>query len=211
VRSAPSGAQPALGTNASLIGGRYGGVNAAGLFVALHLVRTTSPAHLNPGVPFHVVPRILLETCVTAREALDRLLAMPLMHSFNYVLADSQEFFAVEAFPGIQRVREEREMLSTTNHYQHPDMIYYQGRRKSSNSRRRNERLHELWSERKGAPWQWAQSLLADHAGPMCNHDRHLSTLWSMVADLSRHRVAYCMGRPCEAPFVEMEWPAKRP
>ena len=133
---------------------------------------------------------------------------MPLMHSFNYVMADRHEFFAMEAFPGIHRVREGRDMLTTTNHYQHPDMIPYQGRRKNSNSRRRNERLRELWSERRGAPWQWAQSLLADHAGPMCNHDRHLSTLWSVVADLSHCRVAYCMGNPCQSPFVEMEWPA---
>lgn len=210
VRSAPPGVQPALGTNASLIGGRYDGVNAAGLFVALHLVRTTLPARLDPGVPFHTVPRILLETCVTAREALERLLEMPVMHSFNYVMADARDFFAVEAFPGAMRVREGRDILTATNHYQHPAMVHYGGRRKNSNSRRRDERLQELWRERRGAPWQWAQSLLADHAGPMCNHDRHLSTLWSVVADLSRHRVAYCMGRPCETPFVEMAWPAQQ-
>jgi len=105
VRSAPAGVQPILGTNASLIGGRYDGVNAAGVCVALHLVRTDAPASVGPGVSFHLVPRIVLETCNTARQALERILDMPLLHSFNYVIADASEFFAVEAYPGATRCR----------------------------------------------------------------------------------------------------------
>lgn len=106
------------------------------------------------------------------------------------------------------RVRGGPDVLITTNHFQHPDVAHYQGRRKNSNSHRRAERLRELWREGRGKPWEWAQTLLADHAGPMCNHDRHLSTLWSMVADLGKRRVAYAMGPPCRTPFVEFAWPA---
>ncbi len=208
IRSAPAGFQPVLGANASLIGGRYDGVNAAGVFVGLHLVRTDAPRHVAPGVPFHLIPRILLETCGTARQALERLLGMPVLHAFNYALADAHECFAVEAYAGALRVRSGSDHLITTNHYQHPDMQRYHGQRQALNSRRRAARLEELWRERAGDPFQWAQRALADHDGPMCNHDRHLATLWAMVADLTARRVAYCMGAPCEGPFVEMAWPA---
>jgi hypothetical protein len=207
IRSAPAGVQPILGANASLIGGRYDGVNGAGLCVALHLVRTDAPRHVAPGVPFHLIPRILLETCVTARQALERLLGMPVLHSFNYALADAHESFAVEAYAGALRVRGGGDHLITTNHFQHPDMECYHGQRQALNSRRRAARLEELWRERAGDPFIWAQRALADHAGPLCNHDRHLATLWSLVADLTARRVAYCMGAPCEQPFVEVDWP----
>ena len=207
IRSAPPEVESIVGTNASLIGGRYDGVNAAGLFVALHLVRANGPRQVGPGLPFHLVPRVLLETCTTARGALERLLSMPLLHAFNYALADDGEFFAVEVYPGTKCVRAGDGALVTTNHYQHPDMVKYQGRRRSANSRRRAERLCELWRMRRGTPWQWAQTILADHVGPMCNHDRHLSTLWSLVADLSNRRIAYCMGAPCQEPYREMSWP----
>jgi len=208
IRSAPAGAQPTLGMNASLIGGRYDGVNAAGLFVSLHLVRANPPQHVQPGVPFHLIPRILLETCATARQALARLLKMPALHAFNYALADAQESFAVEAYPGERRVRAGGDCLIITNHYQDATMQVHHGQRQALNSRRRAARLTELWRARAGDPFLWAQGALADHVGPLCNHERTLATLWSLVADLSDRRIAYCMGAPCERPFVEMDWPA---
>ena len=209
IRSAPPGVQPVLGANASLIGGRYDGVNGAGLFVSLHLVRTDEPARVGPAVPFHLAPRIVLESCATAHQARQRLMSMLLMHSFNYVVADAREFFAVEVHPTLRRAREGDGALVTTNHYQHADMQPFHGRRQGANSRRRAERLWELWAGRHGDPWAWGQRALAEHDGPICGHDRHLATLWSLVADLSARRIAYCLGAPCETPFVEMPWPAR--
>jgi len=34
-----------------------------GLFVSLHIVMADDPDRRVPGIPFHLVPRILLETC----------------------------------------------------------------------------------------------------------------------------------------------------
>jgi predicted choloylglycine hydrolase len=207
IKTSPPCFHAVLGTNASLIGGRYDGVNEAGLFVALHLVRWKEPASVGPAIPFHLAPRILLETCQTADQALTRLLDMPLMHAFNYVLADEREFFVVEVYPQARRVRQGKDRLIVTNHFQHPDMEAYHGPRKATNSRQRQRRLEELWGMRRGDPWTWGQEILTDHVGPLCNHDRHLATLWSLVADLTRRRIAYSLGTPCEEPYVELRWP----
>ena len=47
----------------SVPAGRYDGVNDAGLFVCLHVVLADEPNIARPGVPFHLIPRILLEAC----------------------------------------------------------------------------------------------------------------------------------------------------
>jgi len=209
IRSAPPAVEPVLGTNAGLIGGRYDGVNAAGVFVALHLVRADLPARVGPGVPFHLVPRILLETCQTARQALSRLRAMPLLFPFNYVIADANDFFAVETYPGAIGVRRGEDVLVTTNHYQHPDLERYHGGRKADDSRRRAARLLELWAERRGDPLAWSQVVLADHIAPLCHHERALATLWALTVDLTARRLAYCPGPPCQTPFSELPWPSR--
>ena len=182
---------------------------AAGLFVALHLVRADEPASVGPALPFHLVPRILLETCHSAQQALGRLLDFPLMHAFNYTVADAKEFFVVEIHPMARRVRDAHELLIVTNHFQHPDLERYHGGRGAANSRRRQGRLREVWERREGDPWTWGKQILADHGGPLCNHDRHLSTLWSLVADLTEKRIAYSMGAPCEQPFRDLPWPGQ--
>lgn len=207
----PAGALATLGTNASLIGGRYDGVNQAGLFAALHLVQAEMPARLAPGLPFHLVPRILLEACTTVWQAVALLLDLPVLHAFNYLLADDEDFAVVEAHPSAKRVREGEGWLAVTNHFQHPDMQKLHGRRTQAHSRRRAERLKEL-ARRPGEPaWEWAQGLLRDHATPLCHHDRVMATLWAVVADLTAQRIAYCQGAPCQGSFVELAWPAKEP
>ena len=55
-----------LGMNGGLVGGRYDGVNEHGLFVALHKVMADRPERDVPGVPYHLLPRIALQRCVTA-------------------------------------------------------------------------------------------------------------------------------------------------
>jgi len=72
-----------VGMNGGLVGGRYDGVNEQGLFVALHKVMADRPRHTPPGVPFHLPPRLALETCATAHEAARLLAAMPHLASFN--------------------------------------------------------------------------------------------------------------------------------
>lgn len=211
LRAGPAGALATLGTNASLIGGRYDGVNQAGLFVALHLVQAEMPARLAPGLPFHLVPRILLETCATARQAVALLLDLPVLHAFNYLLADAGGFAVVEAHPSAKRVREGDNWLAVTNHFQHPDMQGFHGRRTHAHSRRRAEKLRQLALRPEEPAWSWAQTVLRDHGTPLCHHDRVMATLWALVGDITARRIAYCQGAPCQNSFVELAWSAETP
>ena len=212
-RLSPTGYPATLGTQAGLIGSCYDGVNSEGLFAALHLIRAHTAEQVEPGAPFHLIPRILLETCQTAREAVAKLQEMPHLFPFNYLVADSEEMFAVEIYPGRVRVRRPAgDSLTVTNYYQSPDMHPLHGRR---NLTKQVERIR--WLEARVASdqvndaeegWAWAEHLLRNHSVPMCHHQPYQATLWSLVADLTARRVAYCLGAPCRNEFHELEWPA---
>lgn len=211
----PAGYPASLGTQAGLIGSCYDGVNSHGLFVALHLIRAQTAENVPPGVPFYLVPRILLETCCTAQEAVSRIQEMPHLFPFNYLLADADDMFAVEVYPGRVRVREPADdSLVVTNYYARPDMHSLHGRR---NLAAQIERVR--WIETRIAEdrvtdaaegWAWAQCLLRDHSVPMCCHQPTQATLWALVADLTARRVAYCLGAPCRNEFREWGWPEER-
>jgi len=212
-RLSPTSYPATLGTQTDLIGSCYDGVNSHGLFAALHLIRAQTAEQVKPGVTFHLIPRILLETCRTAREAVKRLQEMPHLYPFNYLVADAEEMFAVEVYPGRNRVREPMSnYLVVTNYFQSPDMRPLHGRR---NLTSQIERVH--WIERRIAQdsvsnaidgWSWAQRLLRDHSIPMCHHQPNDATLWSLVADLTARRIAYTRGAPCRNEFQDWDWPA---
>jgi len=210
----PPGYPSTLGTLAGLIGSCYDGVNSHGLFAALHLIRARTAQDVPPGVPFHLIPRILLETCRTAREAVSRLQEMPHLLPFNYVVADVDEMFAVEVYPGRVRVRQPAgDTLVVTNYYALPDMRPLHGRR---NLTVQIERVR--WIETRVAEdgvtgaaqgWAWAQRLLRDHSAPLCHHRPTQATLWSVVADLTARRIVYCLGAPCRNTFQALDWPGQ--
>jgi predicted choloylglycine hydrolase len=211
-RLSPIGYPATLGTQAGLIGSCYDGVNNHGLFVALHLIRAQTPENVPPGVPFYLVPRILLETCRTAREALSRLQDMPHLFPFNYLVADADNMFAVEVYPGRVHVRQPADdCLVVTNHYTLPNMRPLHGRRDLTSQIERvrwiETRVVQDSTTDAVEGWAWAQHLLRDHSAPMCHHRRTQATLWSVVADLTARRVAYCLGAPCRNEFHECDWP----
>jgi len=211
-RLSPADYPATLGAQAGLIGSCYDGVNSHGLFAALHLIRARVAEKVGPGVPFHLIPRILLETCHTAGEAVARLQEMPHLFPFNYLVADAEDMFAVEVYPGHVRVRQPaNDSLVVTNYYESPDMRLFQGRRNLDGQIERTR-----WIEARIAKdevsdaiggWAWAQRLLRDHSVPVCHHRPNQATLWSLVADLSGRRIAYCLGAPCRNEFHEWDWP----
>ncbi len=98
-------AYASIGARGGVPGGRYDGMNEHGLFASLHVVMTDNPSEdeVKPGVPFHLVVRMALELCRTARDAADLLSHLPHLSSLNYLLADPHEAFVIEADP--RRVR----------------------------------------------------------------------------------------------------------
>ncbi len=211
-RLSPAGYPASLGTQAGLLGSCYDGVNSHGLFVALHLIHAQTPEQVPPGVPYHLIPRIVLEQCRTAREAAARIVEMPHLFPFNYLVADAGEMLAVEAYPGQVRVRKPvGDLLIVTNYFQLPEMRPLHGRR---NLTAQIERVR--WLETRIAEdgmtgpekaWAWAQGVLRDHSVPVCHHRPTQATLWSLVADLTERRIAYCLGAPCRNQFKEYRWP----
>jgi hypothetical protein len=184
------------------------------LFVALHLIHAQIPQDVPPGVPYHLVPRILLETCDTVWQAVSTLLKMPHLYAFNYLVADCDDMCAVEAYPGRVRARTSNgQCLVVTNYYARSDMRSLQGRRRLASHEARVRWIEQRADEDRipdaAEWWPWAQRLLRDHSVPMCHHRPTQATLWAMVADLTSRRVAYCLGAPCRNEFEAFEWPGR--
>jgi hypothetical protein len=211
-RLSPTGHPVSLGMQSGFIGSCYDGVNDRGLFVSLHTVRARSTEQVPPGVPAHLIPRILLETCRTAREAVRQVQEMSHLLPFNYLVADPDEMFALETYPGLVHVRRPSDgSLVVTNYYASPDMRPLQGRRDMTEKIERvrwiEERIVTDEVDDAAAGWSWAQRLLRDHSVPVCHHRPNDATLWSLVADLTARRVAYCLGAPGRNEFREWDWP----
>ena len=216
-RLSPIGYRPSLGTQSGFIGSCYDGVNGDGLFVALHTVRVRVAQAVAPGVPAYLIPRILLETCCTAREAVSLAQRMPHLFPFSYLIADAKEMAVVEAYPGQVQVRQPRpghRDIIATNLFESPSMRALHGRRNLTGPVQRVRWLEEQIAkdqvENVGSGWIWAQRLLRDHSVPMCHHQPNQATFWALVADPSARRIAYCLGAPCRNEFREWEWPEDR-
>ncbi len=191
-----------LGMNGGLVGGRYDGMNEHGVFVALHKVMTHRPARHEPGVPYHLLPRLALQGCRTANEAADLLMRLPHLASFNYTLADaSGTLVALECYPGapVQR-RDGDDVIAVTNHYTSPQLAPFQGQRPTADSRRRLAALEAI-GERWGDGWNATVDAVSDHESGVCSHREFGATLWAGVFDLGARRVAYSFGAPCRNPM----------
>jgi len=200
-----------LGMNGGLVGGRYDGVNEHGLFVALHKVMADRPEHDVPGIPYHLLPRIALQGCRTAREAADLIEHVPHLASFNYTLADaSGALIALECYPGrpVQRLEHDR-VLAVTNHYIAPALIPLQGKRSQEGSRRRQSALERIVTAT-SEPWQATTAAIADHANDVCCHREFGATLWAGVFDLTARRVAISFGAPCRNPLQDFAFPGDK-
>jgi hypothetical protein len=58
-------------------------------------------------------------------------------------------------------------------------------------------------------PWSTAKGILTDHEVALCDHTEGAATLWSMLADLTKRRLAYSLGAPCRNQYKETPWPGK--
>lgn len=202
----PSDGYNTVGMRGSVPGGRYDGVNSEGLLVCLHVVMANRPEHDRAGIPFHFIPRLLLETCSNVDEALYAITLIPHMHSFNYLLADSQRFVVVEAHADRLRILENESFIAVGNCYQHPQMKPLSGKRTQSLSHSRIAYLHSL-PHQQGEPWALVEAALRHHDSQMCGHQGGHTTLWSMMAHMHNRVLQYAPGAPCSTPFEEVSWP----
>ena len=211
IRFEPVGdAYASIGARGSVPCGRYDGINDHGVWASLHVVMTDTPAddEVRPGVPFHLVSRLALDLCRSAREARDLLANIPHLSSLNYLVADRHEAFVIEADPRRVRVLalSPSETIVATNHFRHPDMQPLQGQRPLANSNDRCAFLgrgpsHEA---RPSEAMATAERALADGSVPVCGQTGWLTTLWSAVADLNTGRIRYAPGAPDRTAYEEL-------
>lgn len=209
VRLKPEQGQASVGMRGSVPGGRYDGVNAAGLFIGLHVALSAEPDDIKPGLPFHLLPRLILETCATTREAVELLTHLQHLHPFNYLIADRHgDMAVVEAHPSLVRVIDpDDSFIAATNHYRHPDMLSFQRGRKLDHSM---ARLNFLYARRSGYGDHHATSMtdaLTHHPSNLCGHSGGHTTLWSLNANLTARTLAYAFGPPCETDYRPINWP----
>jgi hypothetical protein len=205
----PSEGYAHLGMNGGLVGGRYDGINEHGVFIALHKVMADRPETQAPGVPYHLVPRLVLQCCRTAEAAAEMIMRMPHLASFNYTLADpSGALIALECYPGqpVQR-RDGEDVLAVTNHYTSPSLARFQGPRPTAESRRRMAALEAI-GERRGDGWEATLDAICDHEHGICCHREFGATLWAGVFDLGAKLAGYSFGAPCRNRLVEHSVPA---
>jgi hypothetical protein len=208
LRLTPAQGRPTVGTRGSVPGGRYDGVNDAGLFICLHVALSDEPADARPGIPFHLLPRLVLETCARTRDAVDLLTRVRHLHAFNYLIADvTGDLAVVEAHPYTVRVAVQGEgFAACTNHFRHADLRPYQHGRRLAHS---EARLSFLYSQREalraGAD---VLTALTDHPSGLCGHAGGHTTLWSLTADLTARTVAYTRGAPCTEAYEAVPWPS---
>ncbi len=207
LRLRPALGRPTVGMRGSVPGGRYDGVNDAGLFICLHVALSDEPAQPRPGIPFHLLPRLVLETCANTRAAVDLLKRVQHLHPFNYLLADaSGDLAVVEAHPAGARVAQSGvDFVAATNHYRHPDLTPYQHGRKLTHSQ---GRLAGLLAQSAALRQSGdITSGLTNHASGVCGHSGGHTTLWSLKTDLTARTISYARGAPCESVYEPVAWP----
>jgi isopenicillin-N N-acyltransferase-like protein len=205
IRQMPKGHPAALlYTSAGLLG--HNGINEAGVGVVGNNLEDA--AGWGEGLPRYMLSRLALreETAEAARAAV---LAPPRAASRNLLIADERgtlldlELLRSEA----ATLRGEDGLLIHANHLEAPE---FKGREEiPENSRRRRERLEELFQEAKVAvAVADVQRFYRDHVQAphsLCAHPfpgRNLETVASVIGDLTHRELHATKGAPCRAPYA---------
>lgn len=119
--------------------GRIDGMNEKGLTIGYNFVHQRFPEE---GFICNMLSRIILETCTTTEEAVEKLTQMPHRHSFNYVINDASGVRRV--VEGSPRGTAVREASYSTNHF---DVLTKENRHHLVDSKRRFDAIQTHYKE----------------------------------------------------------------
>ncbi len=212
----PQGALPSLQATHHWAGSPDG-INAAGLGVFLSVLPREEA--LGPGLGWHLVTDILLDTCSNVEEACGFVTSVPHLGAFNYLITDAGgQAVVAEALPGGTSIREpEGGFILATNHLPGrevaEDELSPQDSRRLRRSLERYTRATRVLGDLE-RPIEEAdiRSLLADHETPICrgNHDpvegdasfdNVFGTIWSLIARPAERVLDVACGHPCRAEY----------
>lgn len=193
------------------------GLNDQGLGVFLAVLPQQQP--VEPGLQWHLITDIMLDTCRDVGDARDFITSVPHLGAFNYLIADSQgQAVVAEALPTGVTIREpEGGFILAANHLPGREVpeeeLSPQDRRRQRRSVTRYRRVEEMLRGRQGrVDEQMIKDLLREHQAPICrgNHDPPedgasfddvFGTIWSLIARLEERELLLAWGHPCRSEY----------
>jgi len=214
----PQGALASLGVTHHWAG-NPDGVNEAGLGVFLSVLPDEKTR--GPGLAWHLITDILLDTCHDVGEASRLVRSVPHLTAFNYLITDaSGRAVVAEALPAGVNLREpENGFILAANHLPGREVpeqeLSEAGRRRLKRSLERYARASEVLNNL-GQPVddEVVKSLLTDHEAPICrgNHDpvqgddsfdNVFGTIWSLISRPADRTLRVAWGHPCRSEYRE--------
>jgi predicted choloylglycine hydrolase len=214
----PEGAWPSLRVTHHWAGSP-GGLNEAGLGIFLSVLPQRQRSR--PGLSWHLIMDVALDTCRDVQEARDFLASVPHLGAFNYLIVDALgDALVAEALPeGVTFRKAENGFLLATNHLpgreQPEDQLSEASRRRQERSLARYEKVTAWCSDVAGRVDEAAvRELLRDHEAPICrgNHnppengtafDDVFGTIWSLTARPVDRELYVAWGHPCRSDYVK--------
>lgn len=171
-----------------------------------------------PGLQWHLVIDILMESCSRLEEARELITSVPHLKSFNYLIADEHQAIVAEATPDGVSIREpEGGFLVATNHLpgrEFPEEeLTEPDRLRQRRSLRRYIRVHQMVGERpRGVDSEAFKAILRDHEAPICRGDHPsveerggfdglFGTIWSLICQPGRREILLAEGHPCNSDY----------
>jgi predicted choloylglycine hydrolase len=195
------------------------GLNDQGLGVFISVLPRREAA--GPGLQWHLVTDITLDTCRDVGEACDFVSSVPHLSAFNYLIADTEGRVVVaEALPTGVTIREPEDgFILATNHLPGREAaeegLTEEDTRRHRRSLSRYYRATEVLRQKQGqVDERVIKSLLREHQAPICrgNHDPPtdgtefddlFGTIWSLIARLSDRELLIAWGHPCRSEYRE--------
>ncbi len=171
-----------------------------------------------PGLQWHMVIDILMETCSYLEEAHEFITSIPHLRAFNYLIADEHQAIVAEATPDRVLIREpEGGFLVATNHLPGKEFpeeeLTEPDRLRQRRSFNRYKRVHQMMAERpRGVDLEAVQAILRDHEAPICRGDHPsveerggfdgvFGTIWSLICQPGRREILLAAGHPCNSEY----------
>lgn len=193
------------------------GINERGLGVFLAVLPRQES--IGPGLQWHLVTDILLDTCRNVAEACDFIATVPHLSAFNYLVADAQgQAVVAEVLPKGVTIREPDDgFILATNHLPGREVpeeqLSAEDARRQMRSLTRYRRAREVLRGKEGQVDEpMIKDLLREHEAPICrgNHDPPeggtafddlFGTIWSLIARPGKRELLLAWGHPCLAEY----------
>lgn len=186
--------------------------------VAVLLSVLPEEAVKRPGLQWHLIIDILMETCSHLEEAREFITSVPHLRAFNYLIADEHQTIVAEATPEGVSIREPEDgLLVATNHLpgrEFPeDELTDVDRLRQRRSLTRYKRVHQMMGERpREVDLEGVKAILRDHEAPICRGDHPsveerggfdsvFGTIWSLICQPGKRELLLAAGHPCNSEY----------